>query len=216
MSPLEHRSRRSAASPRSGARPDARQAFGIRTEEQYVSWARRYILFHGKRHPREMDAPELEAFLSHRAVARNVSASTQKQAKAALLFLCAEVLGTEIGSLKDVPAAKLSRRLPVVLTKEEVRAVLGELQGVGPAEATLGAGDADISMLFGPPMVLRVDADEPVVFLAGVHVGCIEVFAQKGIRTIGDLKRSKGVWRDRHGGAWWSRFNFRPPFPIPF
>src|SRR5262245_34915861 len=64
-------------------------------------------------------------------------------------------------------------------------------RSLGPAEATLGAGEADISMLFGPPMILRVDAEEPVVFLAGVHVGCIEVFAQERIRTIGDLKGKK-------------------------
>ena len=61
--------------------------YSIRTEEQYVGWIRRYVLFHGKRHPREMGAREVEAFLTHLAVAGNVSASTQNQAKAALLFL---------------------------------------------------------------------------------------------------------------------------------
>lgn len=64
-----------------------RRNFSIRTEQAYVDWARRFILFHGKRHPREMGAAEVEAFLSHLAVARNVAASTQNQAKAALLFL---------------------------------------------------------------------------------------------------------------------------------
>jgi NitT/TauT family transport system substrate-binding protein len=64
-------------------------------------------------------------------------------------------------------------------------------RSLGPAEDALGTGDADISMLFGPPMLLRVDAGEPIVFLAGVHVGCIELFAQEGIRTIGDLKGKK-------------------------
>ncbi len=64
-------------------------------------------------------------------------------------------------------------------------------RSLGPAEDALGKGDAGISMLFGPPMILRVDAGEPIVFLAGVHVGCIEVFAQEGVRTIGDLKGKK-------------------------
>jgi len=104
--------------------------YSIRTEEQYVSWIRRYILFHGKRHPREMGPRELEAFLTHLAVARNVSASTQNQAKSALLFLYAEVLGVDVGWLQGVTSAKASRRLPVVLTEEEVRALLAQLQGV--------------------------------------------------------------------------------------
>ncbi len=67
--------------------------YSVRTERVYVDWARRYILFHGKRHPRDMGAPHVEAFLSHLASERNVSASTQNQAKAALLFLYKEVLG---------------------------------------------------------------------------------------------------------------------------
>ena len=70
--------------------------YSIRTEQVYVDWARRFILFHGKRHPREMGAPEVTAFLTHLAVARNVSASTQNQAKAAILFLYKEVLQQDL------------------------------------------------------------------------------------------------------------------------
>jgi len=116
--------------------------YSIRTEEQYVGWIRRYVLFHGKRHPREMGHQEVEAFLTHLAVVGNVSASTQNQAKAALLFLYAEVLGAELGWLEGVTTAKSARRLPVVLTEEEVRALLAQLTGVHWLLASLlyGAG----------------------------------------------------------------------------
>ncbi len=103
--------------------------FSIRTEEAYVDWARRFILFHGKRHPREMGAAAVEAFLTHLAVERHVSASTQNQAKSALLFLYKEVLSIDLPWLKEVVMAKASRRLPVVLTTREVSNLLGQLNG---------------------------------------------------------------------------------------
>jgi integron integrase len=102
--------------------------YSYRTEQQYLQWVRRYILFHQKRHPREIGAPEVEAFLSHLAIVRKVSASTQNQALAALLFLYQKVLGLELPWLKDVVRAKPSRHLPVVLTHKEVRAVLARLE----------------------------------------------------------------------------------------
>ncbi|AOU96632.1 integrase [Acidihalobacter yilgarnensis] len=104
--------------------------YSIRTEAVYVDWARRYILFHGKRHPRELGAAEIEAFLSHLAVEGRVSASTQNQAKSALLFLYREVLGIKLPWLDGVTSAKRGERLPVVLTKREVEAVLGRLIGI--------------------------------------------------------------------------------------
>jgi len=103
--------------------------YSIRTEQVYVDWSRRFILFHGKRHPRDMGAPELESFLSHLAVDRGVSASTQNQAKAALLFLYKQVLDIDLPWLADITAAKVARRLPVVLTPREVRSLLHELDG---------------------------------------------------------------------------------------
>lgn len=103
--------------------------YSIRTEEQYVYWIKHFIYFHGKRHPAQMGAPEVEAFLTHLAVARHVSASTQNQAKAALLFLYREVLGVELPWLDGVTQAKTPQRLPVVLTVEEVRAVFARLTG---------------------------------------------------------------------------------------
>lgn len=103
--------------------------YSIRTEGAYVDWIRRFILFNGKRHPRELGPAEVSAFLSHLAVERSVSPSTQGQAKSALLFLYRVVLDLQLPWLDDIVAAKNSRRLPVVLTPSEVRALLGELSG---------------------------------------------------------------------------------------
>jgi integron integrase len=114
--------------------------YSIRTEQAYCDWIRRFIVFHRKRHPAEMGAAEVAAFLSHLAVAGHVAASTQNQAKAALLFLYREVLGQQLPWLTDVRTARMPTRLPVVLTPAEVAAVLGRLRGV---HALLG------SLLYG-------------------------------------------------------------------
>ena len=103
--------------------------YSMRTEEAYVDWARRFILFHGKRHPQEMGAPEVEAFLSHLAVERKVSASTQNQAKAALLYLYKQVLDIDLPWLDEVAQARRPKRLPVVLTPSEVRELLLHTEG---------------------------------------------------------------------------------------
>ena len=103
--------------------------YSLRTEKTYVDWIKRYIWFHGKRHPQEMGAPEVEAFLSHLAVERSVSASTQNQAKSALLFLYKEVLQIELPWLDKVTQAKAPKRLPVVMTREEVQSVLARMDG---------------------------------------------------------------------------------------
>jgi integron integrase len=102
--------------------------YSIRTEEAYIRWAREYILFCGKRHPSELGAREVSAFISHLAVERKVAASTQTQALSALLFLYREVLSLPIGWVDDVERAKKPKRLPVVFTREEARAVLGLLR----------------------------------------------------------------------------------------
>ena len=103
--------------------------YSIRTEKTYADWIRRFILFHGKRHPRDMGAPEVEAFLSHLAVDGNVAASTQNQALAAILFLYREVLGVELPWLANITRAKKPPRLPVVLTEGEVRRLLAQMEG---------------------------------------------------------------------------------------
>jgi integron integrase len=101
--------------------------YSLRTEEAYVDWIRRFIVFHGKRHPREMGAGEVRAFLTHLATERKVSASTQNQALSAMLFLYEHVLEVELGWIEGVERAKKPLRLPVVLTPEEARALLASM-----------------------------------------------------------------------------------------
>jgi integron integrase len=116
--------------------------YAIRTEDCYVDWAKRFILFHGKRHPSEMGAAEVNAFLTHLAVEGNVAASTQTQALCAILFLYKAVLTTDPGWLGDVVRAHRPKRLPVVLSREEVRRVIAEMDGAHRLVAQLlyGAG----------------------------------------------------------------------------
>ena len=111
--------------------------YSIRTEQAYIDWARRFILFHGKRHPQDMGAAEVEAFLSHLAVQRQVAASTQNQAKAALLYLYKQVLGVDLAWLDEVVQARQARRLPVVLTPSEVRKLLLHVEGTAGLVAQL-------------------------------------------------------------------------------
>jgi integron integrase len=103
--------------------------YSHRTEEAYTGWIRAYIRYHGIRHPREMGKEEVEGFLSHLAVHQQVAAATQNQALAALLFLYRDVLGVTLEWLDNVVRAKKPVRLPVVLTREEVIAVLSRLHG---------------------------------------------------------------------------------------
>lgn len=104
--------------------------YSIRTEQAYTGWIRRFILFHGKRHPAEMGKFEVEAFLTHLAVSGNVAAPTQNQALSAVLFLYKEVLGQELGWMENVVRAKKPAKLPVVFTREEVRSIMARLDGV--------------------------------------------------------------------------------------
>jgi integron integrase len=103
--------------------------YSLRTERAYVDWIRRFILFHGQRHPRDLDAAAVVAFLSHLAVERTVAASTQNQALSALLFLYREVLELDLPWLQGIERAKRPRRLPTVLTVREMGAVLDRMDG---------------------------------------------------------------------------------------
>ena len=147
-----------AGSPSPAARPDGaarpprlvelvRRAIRLRhysrrTETAYVRWVVRYARFHGLRHPRELGAREIEAFLADLAVRGRVSASTQNQARAALLFLYRDVLATPLDAIGTPASAKRPTRLPVVLTRAEVRSVLAHLDGPPRIVALLlyGAG----------------------------------------------------------------------------
>ena len=103
--------------------------YSERTERTYVSWIRRFILFHDRRHPARMDAGHVKAFLQHLAVDREVAASTQNQALAALLFLYRDVLQQPLEELDSLPRAPRSRHIPVVLSRSEVRKLLHQLTG---------------------------------------------------------------------------------------
>jgi site-specific recombinase XerD len=103
--------------------------FSPRTERAYVGWIRRFIRFHGYRHPRDLGEAEVAAFLNHLVVERRVAPSTQSQALCALLFLYRDVLERPLGRLRDLRWARPRARLPVVLTREEVERVLGQLTG---------------------------------------------------------------------------------------
>lgn len=119
-----------------------RLGLSLRTEEAYAGWVWRFILANGKRHPREMGAREVEMFLTGLATRGQVAASTQNQALAALLFLYREVLGQELPWMDDIRRAKKPQRVPTVLTREEVAALLAEMGGVTWVMAGLlyGAG----------------------------------------------------------------------------
>ncbi len=116
--------------------------YSFRTEKSYIGWIRRFVLFHGKRHPAEMGEVEVTAFLSALATRRKVSASTQNQALSALLFLYRTVLNRDFEWLDGIVRAKRPVRLPVVLTRMEVHTVLGQMQGTPRLMASLmyGAG----------------------------------------------------------------------------
>lgn len=116
--------------------------YSPRTESAYVNWIRRYVLYHGKRHPAELDGAAVAAFLTHLASVHHVSAATQSQAASALLFLYGEVLGIELELPHDIARPRKPRRLPTVLTRQETAAVLNEMSGQHQLVARLlyGAG----------------------------------------------------------------------------
>lgn len=127
---------RPPAQPRPGALFDSiREAcrlrhYSIRTEQQYVHWAKRFILYHGKRHPSELGATAIESFLSDLALRKQVAASTQNQALSAIVFLYREVLRHDPGWIEGMVRAKQPQKLPVVLSEAEVQRLLARLQGV--------------------------------------------------------------------------------------
>jgi site-specific recombinase XerD len=129
--------------------------YSRRTEETYVDWIRRFSFWSGKCHPADLGEPEVTAFLSHLATERNVAAATQNQALAALLFLYKQVLGRELGWFDDLVRAKRPVRLPVVLTRGEVAALLAQLKGAHWLMASilygaglLGHSDVSTTMIY--------------------------------------------------------------------
>lgn len=125
----------------------------LRTEKTYLHWIRRFVRFHDRRHPRQMGAPEVEAFLTALAVKNQVVASTQNQALAAILFLYRDVLGIDLPWLTEVIRAKRSQRLPVVFTRAEVKQVLSRISGTEWLVASMLYGSG---MRLGECIQLRV------------------------------------------------------------
>ena len=122
--------------------------YSLRTEQAYTYWVKRFVLFHSKRHPREMGAAEVESFLFWLAVEGQVSAATQGQALAALLFLYMQVLGVDLPWLDEIVRAKWPQRLPEVLTPEEVRRLLESGQDIRTVQELLGHSDVSTTMIY--------------------------------------------------------------------
>lgn len=127
--------------------------YAYRTEKAYVAWIRRFILFHQKRHPRDMGVDEVTAFLTHLAVDRHVAPSTQNQALSALLFLYRTVLQRPLQLGDGIVSARKPRRLPTVLSPNEVHMVLGQIRGVPGLVARLLYGSG---MRISEALQLRV------------------------------------------------------------
>jgi integrase len=172
-----------------------------RTEEAYGAWIRRFIVFHDKRHPAEMGAPEVTKFLTSLAVDGQVAASTQNQALSALLFLYKEVLEVDLPWLDGIVRAKRPARLPVVLTRTEVRGVLQRLDGVPHPMACLlnGAGfrvpgGPDVRPMTSPAASggirtgIRCTTAQPI----SIRQGCVARTANAWIRTPGSLEKGSG------------------------
>jgi integron integrase len=181
-----------------------RKHLSLATEQAYVGWCRRFILFHNKRHPNEMGEAEIRDFLTDLAVTRNVAASTQNQALNALVFLYVHVLERSLGSFGEVERAKRPERLPVVLTREEVRGILSALTGVDRLLADLmyGAGLRVMEALrlrvkdvdFGQRHLLVRDGKG-----GKDRVALLPARAVEALRP--HLERGKLIWeRDREAG----------------
>ena len=180
--------------------------YSRRTEKSYVAWVRRYIFFHSKRHPAEMGAEEIRRFLTALAVDRKVAASTQNQALSALLFLYRVVLQQEVPWIDRVIRAKSPHRLPVVLTRNEVRAVLGHLHGAPRLMAMLlyGAGlrllecarlrikDVDFASNQITVRSGKGDRDRVTVLPAAVKQDLMRHLERVRSQHIADLQRGAG------------------------
>src|SRR6058998_2611343 len=184
--------------------------YSPRTEQAYVAWVRRYVQFHDRRHPATMGATEVQAFLTQLAERGRVSASTQNQAAAALLFLYEAVLGRPLAVAPDgVVHAKEGHRLPVVLTRDEVRAVLRELRGVSLLVALLlriGVAAARVFAVAGQGRRFRARGDSRTVGQGrggpgDAVAGCHAVRACRAPGAWAGAPRARGRRRGRTGRA---------------
>jgi integron integrase len=178
-----------------------------RTEEAYAGWIRRFVRHHGLRHPAEMGAAEVAAFLSHLANDRSISASTQRQAASGLAFLYQDVLGRTLELPRSVRSPQRAKRVPVVLTRDEVRALLGRLEGTSALIAGVLYGSG-LRLLEG--LRLRVKDVDPVrreiVVRSGKGGGDrVTVLPEHLVESIvRQLERVRDQHqRDLGGGAGW-------------
>jgi len=184
----------------------------FRTEEAYLHWIRRYIAFHQRRHPRDLGPAELEAFLSHLAVDRKVSASTQNQALQALLFMYRQVLGVDLPWLENVTRATKPKRLPVVLSRPDVRSLLAQLDGAPWLVANLLYGGG---LRLTEALQLRVkdvllDRGELIVRDAKGGKDRVTVLPETLVTPLrGHLQRLRDWWEEQ-------RRRGRPGVMVPF
>ncbi len=181
--------------------------YSPRTEECYVDWVRRYVRFHRLRHPRELDTPEVEQFLTFLATERRVAASTQSQALAALLFLYKEVLRQPLGWVGDIVRAKQPVRVPVVLTRDEVRRMLSTMDGTSKMVAQLLYGSG-LRLMEGCTLRVKdVDLERREVTVRGGK-GNRDRRTMLGTQMVEVLRRQIERVRRRHlndiqcGGGW--------------
>ena len=180
--------------------------YSRRTERAYRGWVRRYILFHRKRHPAEMGAEHVGRFLSHLALVGRVSPATQNQALNAIVFLYREVLHIELPRI-DSARSKVPKRLPVVLSRDEIEAVLGQLDGVSRLQAALlyGTGLRLLELLHLRVKDLDFDRRQIIVRAGKGQKDRVTIFPQSLVPPLRDHLRS--VWRqhqkDLADGAGW-------------
>lgn len=172
--------------------------YAHRTEDAYVAWARRYVRFHGMRNPAELSAEDVAAFLTHLAVAGKVSAATQNQALAALLFLYHEVLGKRLDAVVPAVRAKERKRLPIVLTRREVDAILRNMDGPARLVAGLLYGSGLRLMECLTLRVKDVDLERREIRVRAGKGGADRVTVLPEL-LIGPLRRHLSVIRDWDG-----------------
>jgi integron integrase len=172
--------------------------YSPRTEESYVGWVRRFVVFHGRRHPAQLGEAEVRAFLEHLAERDGVSAATQNQAVAALLFLYEAVLGRRLALSPDgIVHAKELQRLPVVLSREEVRAAVAQLRGVARLVALLLYGSGLRLLECLSLRVKDVDFDRGEIRVRGGKGG-VDRVVPLPVRVQGPLADHLARWRARH------------------
>jgi len=171
--------------------------YSIRTEETYIQWIKRFIFFHNKRHPKEMGEKEVRSFLTHLAVDKHVSASTQNQALCAILFLYKRVLEIELEWIDDVVRAKRPKYLPVVLSREEVKKLLNAMNGTNGLIVKLLYGTGMRLMEAVRLRVQDVDFDQSQIIVRS-GTGAKDRITTLPETLVDELRKQLGLVREIH------------------